>query len=196
MLRRAFAGALRRGAVCPPAAPAWRRLSPPRVSLQRRACGGVPTDSDGTPLVYVEGQRGAPGRDTEKRLGGTGMGTDTGELALVFQCTAELDGGKKCGTQAIKRFSKVAYTKGVVIIECPGCKNKHVIADNLGWFHDGAQNIEDLMKQKGETLQKVSVNQAEFDQFLKGSKVDTKSGSLPKDASICLDSQSSSKDKQ
>ena len=38
-----------------------------------------------------------------------------------------------CDTRATKTFTKHSYEKGVVLIICPGCKNKHLIADNLGW---------------------------------------------------------------
>lgn len=55
-------------------------------------------------------------------------------------------------------MSKLAYTKGVVLIECPGCKNRHLIADNLGWFRDQRTTVEDLVKEKGEAVRKVIVD--------------------------------------
>ena len=33
-------------------------------------------------------------------------------------------------------FSKHSYEKGVVIIQCDGCKGNHLIADNFGWFDE------------------------------------------------------------
>ena len=57
-------------------------------------------------------------------------------------------------------ISKVAYTKGVVIVKCEGCQNNHLIADNLGWWPDlqakGIKNIEDLMREKGEEVRRVN----------------------------------------
>eukprot|EP00659_Diplonema_papillatum_P001713 gene1713-2590_t len=80
----------------------------------------------------------------DKRLGGSGIGPGDADMALLFEC-------RVCKTQAVKQFSKTSYNTGVVLIECPGCRNKHVIADNLGWFHDMGENnnIEKQMKAEG-----------------------------------------------
>jgi protein import protein ZIM17 len=53
-------------------------------------------------------------------------------------------------------MSKLAYTKGVVIITCDGCSSKHLIADHLGWYEHGspAGTIEDILAKKGESVQK------------------------------------------
>ena len=45
-----------------------------------------------------------------------------------------------------------AYENGVVIAICPGCENKHLIADNLGWFGDGRVDVEKLLAAKGEQI--------------------------------------------
>lgn len=51
-----------------------------------------------------------------------------------------------------------------MIVNCDGCENKHLIADNLNWFSDmnGKKNIEDIMAEKGETVQKIMSADLEF----------------------------------
>jgi hypothetical protein len=70
----------------------------------------------------------------------------------------------KCNTRSYKFMSKKAYQQGVVIIKCDGCKSKHLIADHLGWF-DSTKNtgtIEDIMKEKGETVEKLTLDPADL----------------------------------
>lgn len=69
----------------------------------------------------------------------------------MFTCT-------KCDTRAAKAFSKEAYTKGVVIVECPGCNSKHLIADHLGYFGSQTGTIEDFASEKGHVVTKKSAD--------------------------------------
>ncbi|KAK6458453.1 DNL zinc finger-domain-containing protein [Scheffersomyces xylosifermentans] len=67
------------------------------------------------------------------------------QLMIAFTC-------KKCDTRSSHTFSRQAYYKGTVAIQCPGCKNRHLIADNLKIFKDNKFNIEDVLKAKGESV--------------------------------------------
>lgn len=82
------------------------------------------------------------------RVGAPGIGTKDGDMIAAFTCNV-------CETRSVKRFSKHAYTKGIVIVECGGCRNKHLLADNLGWFDDVQVNIEEILKAKGEKVVRI-----------------------------------------
>lgn len=49
---------------------------------------------------------------------------DKPQLMIAFKC-------KKCDTRSSHVMSKQAYTSGTVLVTCPGCKNRHLIADHL-----------------------------------------------------------------
>jgi protein import protein ZIM17 len=81
------------------------------------------------------------------------LGKVKAKLQIVFTC-------KKCNTRSSKIISKHAYEKGVVIVRCDGCKNNHLIADNLNWFQDtSCRNIETILKQKGENVRRIRNDQ-------------------------------------
>ncbi|RUP48661.1 DNL zinc finger-domain-containing protein [Jimgerdemannia flammicorona] len=69
------------------------------------------------------------------------------QILIAFTC-------KVCSHRTHHVMSKQAYTTGVVIIQCVECKNRHLIADHLGWFRDGSTTVEDLVKEKGEIVRK------------------------------------------
>mmetsp|Transcript_63178 Transcript_63178/g.72441 ORF Transcript_63178/g.72441 Transcript_63178/m.72441 type:complete len:175 (+) Transcript_63178:72-596(+) len=79
---------------------------------------------------------------------GTRGDENTGTYAIFFTCGV-------CETKVSRTFTKHAYHKGVVIIRCPGCDNQHLIADNFNWFGEENQNIEDIMREKGQDVQKI-----------------------------------------
>ncbi len=62
------------------------------------------------------------------------------ELYAVFTCG-------KCGVRSSKGFSKRAYNFGVVIVTCPGCQSRHVLADRLGWFGEKG-DVEDFLRER------------------------------------------------
>lgn len=68
-------------------------------------------------------------------------------MLLGFTCTV-------CDTRTHRTISKTAYTQGIVLVECPSCKNRHVIADNLSWFEQRgeAKNVEEMLAQRGESV--------------------------------------------
>lgn len=70
---------------------------------------------------------------------------DNPQLMIAFTC-------KKCDTRSSHTFSRQSYYKGSVLIQCPGCKNRHLIADNLKIFHDNNFNLEDVLGAKGESV--------------------------------------------
>ncbi|KAI9835283.1 MAG: hypothetical protein M1819_002427 [Sarea resinae] len=70
---------------------------------------------------------------------------------LTFTC-------KPCSTRSSHRISKQGYHKGTVLITCPSCKNRHVIADHLKIFGEEAMTIEDLMQKKGDLVKKGSLS--------------------------------------
>lgn len=76
------------------------------------------------------------------------------KLQLIFTCTV-------CQTRNTKTISALSYTKGVVIVRCDGCDNNHLIADNLNWFTDlnGKRNVEDILREKGETVRRLSLGE-------------------------------------
>ncbi|OLY85270.1 DNL-type zinc finger protein [Smittium mucronatum] len=71
---------------------------------------------------------------------------------------------KVCNHRQYKTVSKRAYNDGVVLIKCDGCQNRHLFADNLGWFRDNKMTIEDIMKEQGEVVKK-SADEGLFDYF-------------------------------
>ncbi|KAL6306268.1 DNL zinc finger-domain-containing protein, partial [Sparassis latifolia] len=79
-------------------------------------------------------------------------------LSLTFTCTVT-----DCFTRSTHEFTRRSYERGIVIVQCPGCKNRHLIADHLGWFKESTEEgklktIEDLMRVKGAVVQRGRID--------------------------------------
>lgn len=99
-------------------------------------------------------------------------------LSLTFTCTAG-----ECNERSTHTFTKRAYERGIVLVECPGCKNRsvscfpfscsvkqldlttttygcrHLIADHIGWFKESTEEgklktVEDLLRARGEKVRR------------------------------------------
>lgn len=46
------------------------------------------------------------------------------------------------------RITKQGYHHGTVLIQCPSCKNRHVITDHLKVFLDQKSTLEDILAKK------------------------------------------------
>ena len=71
------------------------------------------------------------------------------KLAIVFTCTV-------CETRSAKQFTEQAYTHGVVIVTCPGCSNRHLIADRLGYFDDEDWDLDRIAALRGDDVRVVT----------------------------------------
>ncbi len=74
------------------------------------------------------------------------MGEYVTYRSMTFTCTAS-----DCGHRSTHEFSRRSYEKGIVLVQCPSCKNRcvpfpylkrlspticrHLVADHLGWFN-------------------------------------------------------------
>ncbi|KAG5650545.1 hypothetical protein H0H81_011859 [Sphagnurus paluster] len=79
-------------------------------------------------------------------------------LSMTFTCTAP-----GCSERSTHEFTKRSYTRGIVLVQCPGCKNRHLIADHLGWFKDDTEGgklrtVEDILAARGEVVRRGRID--------------------------------------
>ncbi|KAF7345436.1 Zf-DNL-domain-containing protein [Mycena venus] len=135
---------------------------PATISVQMRLRLGVRPTSLGQSAQRFAGYSTAapavpgPSRDTSSELATTSSqalpGNIVPKLSMTFTCTAN-----DCGERSTHEFSKQAYESGIVLVQCPGCHNRHLIADHIGWFKESTEEgklrtVEDLLRARGEKV--------------------------------------------
>lgn len=51
----------------------------------------------------------------------------------------------------------------LMLVRCPSCKNRHLIADNLKIFSDKNINIEDILRGKGQSITRGSTHEGDVE---------------------------------
>jgi len=81
------------------------------------------------------------------------------KLGISFTCN-------KCDTRVSKNIRKLSYTKGVVIIQCPSCKSRHLIADHLGWYKEWTGttmgSVDQYVDKLGQKVMRVDPSRLSF----------------------------------
>ncbi|WLF81216.1 hypothetical protein PVL30_005013 [Lodderomyces elongisporus] len=96
--------------------------------------------SKAIPMAIVRYQSGSPSESAAFKPKG-----EQGELLIEFTCNV-------CDHRSQHNMSKQAYEHGTVLIQCPECKNRHLIADHLGFIRDEGFNLEDYLGSEGEEV--------------------------------------------
>lgn len=121
------------------------RLAPRRVTTVApvvwRLPAVVPTRAFNASTAFRQKQN--TGDNDKLHLGS--FKADKPMMMIAFTC-------KKCNTRSSHTMSKQAYTKGSVLIKCPGCNNRHLIADHLKIFSDEHVTVQDILSAKGESV--------------------------------------------
>ncbi|KAI0103246.1 hypothetical protein GGR51DRAFT_258443 [Nemania sp. FL0031] len=85
---------------------------------------------------------------------------------LTFTCVP-------CAHRSTHTVSKQGYHNGSVLITCPGCRNRHVISDNLNIFGDRNITVEDLLREKGQLVKKGTLGEDGDIEFWQDDVTDT-----------------------
>lgn len=96
----------------------WTTASPSPSRFASSFVPSHPRREQAPKQVPVNAPKGTPiGKVLDRRL------------KIVFTCTAPTpdDAAATCGHRSSHEFSRNSYEKGVVIVQCPQCNNRHLI---------------------------------------------------------------------
>jgi len=84
----------------------------------------------------------------EQASGSAKPKSKTDRFLLQFWCNV-------CNASNQHSISRLAYTRGTVIVTCAACNSAHLVADNLQWIRDDFSNVEQLMAERGAPVSRV-----------------------------------------
>jgi protein import protein ZIM17 len=93
-----------------------------RYSTASSSSSSPPSSSSSNTLNLGGGEK-TTAQETEQTpvAGRQALGKIEPKLSITFTCTVE-----GCGRRSTHEFTKHAYEKGIVLIQCPGCKNRYI----------------------------------------------------------------------
>ncbi|KIW29954.1 uncharacterized protein PV07_05738 [Cladophialophora immunda] len=96
----------------------------------------TPTRRGFAPIVRYNSSLSVPGAKPQPA-----EARDEPSYELSFTC-------KPCLYRSTHRITKHGYHQGTVLVTCPSCKARHVIADHLKIFLDKSSTLEDILRKK------------------------------------------------
>ena len=69
-------------------------------------------------------------------------GPDVKDKMAIFTCN-------QCTTRSMKVFSRESFERGIVLVTCPQCQARHLLADRLGWFGEPG-SVDDFLADHGQ----------------------------------------------
>ncbi|KAK4945696.1 hypothetical protein LTR10_015044 [Elasticomyces elasticus] len=112
-----------------------------------------------TSVRYQSSSLSVPGTPPKTPASG-----DEPSYQLSFTC-------KPCLHRSSHRVTKHGYHHGTVLVTCPSCKARHVIADHLKVFLDEKKTLEDILKDK-------AANGEDFARLLKKGRLGIRPGAI------------------
>lgn len=69
-----------------------------------------------------------------------------------------------CAHRSTHSFARRSYQSGTVLIQCPSCLSRHLIADHLGWFKELTEegkgvDVEGILRARGEEVRRGRVGE-------------------------------------
>ena len=102
-------------------------------------------------ITLNEGQNAWSYELSNDKIKGIKYNPIVGNYVMMYTCGV-------CQHRQSRSFSKSAYHEGVVIVRCESCEKHHLIADNLKWFDDFTQNIEQIMEKTNNKVVKINAD--------------------------------------
>lgn len=96
--------------------------APSRSHYSTTAAASSSSSGAKIPSINASTEDGTTQGTEEKTVFKQALGKVVPKLSITFTCTVE-----GCGERSTHEFTKHAYEKGIVLVQCPGCKNRYCI---------------------------------------------------------------------
>ncbi|KAK9327678.1 DNL zinc finger-domain-containing protein [Lipomyces starkeyi] len=125
----------------------------PQAHTHTHANGEVCGDSHSNSNSHSHSHSHAHSHDASYReVARTKIAIDKPTYNITLTC-------KVCKNRSSHFMSHQAYHQGTVLVKCPGCNNRHLIADHLKIFSDTRITVEDIIAKDGGVIRKGTMTE-------------------------------------